>query len=136
MMTDMLSFQTIHLPSPSEDAGPSLFATLRQRRTIREISEKALPIRLISDLLWAACGVNRAVGPFGAPGSTAASASNSQEIDVYLATECGTFLYKPRDHLLHPVAPGDGRRLAMTPGQPIAATAPVQLVYVVDIQIL
>jgi hypothetical protein len=44
-----------------------------------------LPMQLLSNLLWAACGVNRRHGPFAVPGRTAASASNSQEIDVYVA---------------------------------------------------
>jgi hypothetical protein len=44
-----------------------------------------LPVQLLSNLLWAACGVNRKIGPFGIPGRTAASASNSQEIDLYVA---------------------------------------------------
>lgn len=133
MTTDVLAFETISLPAPCEADGLPLFATLGQRRTIREISPRPLPLRVLSNLLWAACGVNRQVGPFGASGITAASASNSQEIDVYVATASGLFRYQPRDHSLHPIAAGDWRRLAMTPRQPVPATAPIQLIYVADL---
>jgi nitroreductase len=68
------------------------------------------------------------------PGRTAASASNSQEIDVYVALEEGTFLYDPFHHRLVPMAAGDLRRLAIGPGQAEAgAEAPVRLIYVADI---
>jgi hypothetical protein len=80
--------------------------------------------------------VNRRKGPFGIQGITAASASNSQEIELYLAMEGGIFRFDPRGHRLHRVAAGDYRALTMTPGQGAGgarATAPVHLVYVVDI---
>jgi hypothetical protein len=132
-MTDALAFQTIPLAVPSDLGGATIFASLQQRRTIRAISARPLPIALLSNLLWAACGVNRAAGPFGAPGRTAASASNSQEILVYVATGSGIFLYEPHEHALVPVAQGDWSALAMTPRQGLPATAPIQLIYVVDI---
>jgi hypothetical protein len=68
------------------------------------------------------------------PGRTAASASNSQEIDVYVALEEGTFLYDPFHHRLVPVVAGDLRRLAIGRGQGKAgAGTPVRLIYVADI---
>jgi hypothetical protein len=68
------------------------------------------------------------------PGRTAASASNSQEIDVYVARREGTYLYDPFHHRLLPAADGDLRRLAIGRGQGDAgAEAPVRLIYVVDI---
>jgi SagB-type dehydrogenase family enzyme len=124
----------IKLPRPALQAGGSLARALRLRRTTREISGKKLPLQTLSNLLWAACGVNRRKGPFGMPGRTAASASNSQEVDVYVALEEGTFLYDPFHHRLVPVAAGDLRRLAIGRGQGEAgADAPVRLVYVADI---
>ena len=65
---------------------------LELRRTTRQISSAPLPAQILSDLLWAACGVNRSDGPFGMVGRTAASASNSQEIDIYVATCDGVYL--------------------------------------------
>jgi nitroreductase len=78
--------------------------------------------------------VNRPQGPFGIPGRTAASASNSQEIDVYVALEEGTYLYDPFHHRLVPVVAGDLRRLAISHGQAaLGAEAPVRLIYAADI---
>ena len=129
----MLTFRTVALAPPGMQSSTSLDFALRQRQTIRAISGKPLSIALLSNLLWAACGVNRQDGPFGTQGSTAASASNSREIDVYIAAAGATFIYAAGDHLLRPVAQGDLRKLAMTPGQPVQATAPVHLIYVADV---
>jgi SagB-type dehydrogenase family enzyme len=124
----------IKLPRPVLQPSRSLARALQLRRTTREISAKKLPLQTLSNLLWAACGVNRQKGPFGIPGRTAASASNSQEIDVYVALEEGTYLYDPFHHRLVPVVGGDLRRLAIGRGQAEAgAEAPVRLVYVADI---
>src|ERR1035437_6838501 len=84
--TDTDSFQNrqpIALLNPKFDHGKSVLKALQQRKTIREISDKQLSLQTLSNLLWAACGVNRKKGPFGFPGRTAATASNSQEIDLY-----------------------------------------------------
>ena len=124
----------IKLPRPKRQTSGSLGRALQLRQTIREMSNKKLPLQVLSNLLWAACGVNRRQGPFGVPGRTAASASNSQEIDVYVALEEGTFLYDPFQHQLAPVAAFDLRSLAIGPGQGNAgAEAPVRLIYVADL---
>jgi nitroreductase len=131
---DVQALQTIELTSPAEDRAVSLFAALGQRRTTREISTRPLPRQLLSNLLWAACGVNRKDGPYGMPGRTAASASNSQEIDVYAALKEGAYLYDALRHVLVPIVAQDLRTGALTPGQRgINANAPVQLIYVADI---
>jgi hypothetical protein len=124
----------ISLPQPKLDRGGSLFKALRQRRTVRDLSDRSLSSQLISDLLWAAWGVNRKKGPFGISGRTAASASNSQEIQLYVALQNGVFLYQAPAHRLVPVAGGDLRALAIGPGQPTAGSkAPLHLIYVADI---
>jgi hypothetical protein len=85
-------------------------------------------------LLWAACGVNRRKGPFGAAGITAASASNSQEIEVFVATAGGVHRFDALGHRLEPVLEGDLRPLCITPGQRNASpVGAVHLVFVVDI---
>jgi nitroreductase len=127
------ALRAIDLPAPIEDRALSLFEAAAQRRTIREISAVPLTLAQLSNLLWVACGVNRSVGPFGAPGRTAASASNSQEIDLYVALEDGAFLYDAVAHRLNPVAPGDLRSGAMNRRQDVGAKAPVQLIYVADL---
>ncbi len=124
----------IQLPLPANEHGSSVLAALAQRKTTREISAAPLPLPLLSNLLWAAFGVNRKTGPFGAPGRTAASASNSQEIDLYVALQEGVYVYDALQNRLAPIVAGDLRVGALTPGQRgIDAKAPVQLIYVVDI---
>ena len=124
----------IQLPVPTSDRDTSLFAALERRKTTREISATPLPMQLLSNLLWAACGVNRKTGPFGVPGRTAASASNSQEIDLYVAREEGVYCYDAPNNRLAPIAAGDLRVAALTPGQRgVEAKAPIQLIYVVDV---
>ncbi|MFI4889557.1 MAG: nitroreductase family protein [Steroidobacterales bacterium] len=124
----------IQLPAPTSEAGCPLFAALGRRKTTREMRVTPVPVQLLGDLLWAAYGVNREKGPFAIPGRTAASASNSQEIDVYVALAQGVYLYDALGHHLVPVVAGDLRACAMTPGQRgVTATAPVQLIYVVDV---
>ena len=89
---------SIELPRPTFDRGKSVLKALQKRKTIREISDKKLSLQVLSNLLWAACGVNRKKGPFGIPGRTAASASNSQEIDLYVAMQEGILLYDAFHH--------------------------------------
>ena len=115
----------IVLPEPRDEQGISVFAALQRRQTIREIRPTPLPLQVLSNLLWAAWGVNRKSGPFGAPGRTAGSASNSQEIDLYVALQEGAYLYGAAPNQLSPVVAGDLRGSALTPGQRgIQATAP------------
>src|SRR5664280_1354070 len=85
----------IQLLKPETGKGKSVLSALKQRKTIREISDKKLPLQVLSNLIWSACGVNRKKGPFGIPGRTAATASNSQEIDVYVALQEGIYCYDP-----------------------------------------
>jgi nitroreductase len=126
--------QTVKLPKPTHIRSTSVFKALQQRKTIREIRDKKLSLQVLSNLLWAAYGVNRKTGPFGIPGRTAASASNSQEIDLYIAMQEGMYLYEAFHHSLVPVIAGDLRALAIGPGQAnFAAMAPVQIIYVADV---
>jgi SagB-type dehydrogenase family enzyme len=122
------------LPEPVFDQCLTVFEALKIRRTSRTIGDRKIPLQILSDILWAAQGINRVNGPFGGQGRTAGSASNSQEICIYVAMEEGTYLYEPESHRLTPVANSDIRALAIGPGQGKAgANAPVRLIYVVDI---
>jgi len=124
----------IPLPAPALERGASVAAALEQRRTTREISARPLAAQELANLLWAAFGVNRATGPFGVAGRTAASASNSQEIELYVALQEGVYRYDAANHGLSPVCAGDLRGSALTPGQRgVDARAPVQLIYVADV---
>jgi hypothetical protein len=122
--------QPIILPEPEKEGGKSVLAALQERKTTRNISAKKLPLQVISDLLWAAFGVNREQASFNKPGRTAPSASNSQEIDLYVALAEGIYLYEAVSHQLTPVVEGDFRRRA---GRGDAAVAPVNIFYVVDL---
>ena len=119
----------ISLPNPETDGGKSVLAALKERKTTRIISSKALSPQMLSNLLWAAFGVNRDTGSFGKKGRTAASASNSQEIDLYVALPDAVYLYEAVPHRLTGVVAGDFRARA---GRGAAATAPVNIFYVVD----
>ena len=114
------------LPAPVMDGGKPLMQVLRERKSSREFGEEALSPQVLSNLLWAAWGVNRPDGRRTAP-----SASNRQEIDIYVVRADGAFLWDARGSRLEQVAPGDLR--AATGTQPFPATAPVNLVYVADL---
>ena len=125
-----MGLDPIRLPRPEKDGGKSVLASLWARRTVREISTATLPLQTLSNLLWAAGGVNRARAAFGRSGRTAGSASNSQEIDLYVALPQGVFLYRAQEHCLAPVVEGDLRHLAWPHG---STSAPVHIFYVVDL---
>ena len=91
----------IVLPKPEKDGGKSVLAALQLRKTTRGISAKKLPLQVLSNLLWAAFGVNRETAAFGKPGRTAPSASNSQEIDLYVAMPEGVYIYDAVPHRLN-----------------------------------
>ena len=126
----------ISLPEPKFDKIELAFQAFENRKTIKEIKEEKLPLQILSNLLWAACGINRKVTPTGGSGRTAASASNSQEIDIYTALEEGIYKYDPFNNLLIPIISGDFRPFAI--GQPQArfdsgVKAPVRLIYVANV---
>jgi nitroreductase len=121
--------QPIILPEPEKEGGKSVLAALQMRKTSRNISPKELPLQTLSNLLWAAFGINRKTAAFGKPGRTAPSASNSQEIDLYVALAKGVYNYEPLNHQLSPVVAGDFRARAGWRG---AGTVPVNIFYVVD----
>jgi nitroreductase len=133
-LTQAQPLPPIQLLVPANERDMPVFAALGQRKTVREISATPLPLQMLSNLLWAACGVNRKTGPFGVSGRTSASASNSQEIDLYVALKEGVYVYRALDNRLEPIVAGDLRSDALHPGQrAMGANAPVQLIYVVDI---
>ncbi len=89
------------LPPPRTHGGMPLMDALANRATSREFGERDLPRRMLSDLLWAAFGINRPDGKRTAP-----SAFNAQSVDIYLAMKEGVFLYGAKGHFLKPVLDG------------------------------
>ncbi len=116
----------IELPKPDTTGGRPLMQVLKDRQSTREFSADTLPLPVLSNLLWAACGINRAE----AGKRTAPSAVNWQEVDVYVATAHGLYVYEPKQHVLLPVLADDIREKTGT--QPFVKDVPVNLVYVAD----
>lgn len=116
----------LDLPKPKLDSVTTLVSALRARKSAREFSPAPLSAQALSDLLWAANGVNRDDGRRTAP-----SAKNWQEIDVYAVLRGGAYLYDAKAHALRGVASGDLR--AATGLQDFVASAPLNLVYVADL---
>jgi len=133
ILTLLLAFPTfiyaqelkpIKLLAPQTEGGKPLMQALKERKSMREFSSQELPLQVISDLLWAADGINR---PESAH-RTAPSAMNMQEIDIYLAKADGLYLYDAKENILIPVVSGDIR--ALTGKQPFVKDAALNLIYV------
>lgn len=125
-MTFAQEQKKIQLPEPQTEGGQPLMQVLQERESSRQYSSKELPTQILSDLLWAAWGINR-------PESgkrTAPSAMNNQEIDIYVSTVNGLYLYNAEDHTLETVLSEDIR--AFTGGQAFVKDAPVNLIFVAD----
>jgi len=105
--------------------GKPLMQALKERKSSRAFSAEKIPVQVLSALLWAAFGVNRPDGHRTAP-----SASNMQEIDIYVALPEGLYLYDAKAHRLEPVIGEDLR--AATGTQPFVGQAALNLVYVAD----
>jgi SagB-type dehydrogenase family enzyme len=117
----------LDLPKPQTDGGKPLMQALQARHSTRSFKPDKLPDQLLSNLLWAAFGVNR-------PDSgkrTAPSAMNWQEIDLYVATADGLYVYDAKANRLNPVLNEDVR--AATGTQDFVKDAPLNLVYVADL---
>lgn len=113
----------VELPAPDKTKGLPVMQALGERASVREWLPQKLGLQVLSDILWAANGINRP----DEGKRTAASAMNAQDIDVYAFTDTGIFLYNALNHRLEPVAAGDYRDL---PGM---TDAPLNLVLVSDI---
>jgi len=117
--------ESIALSKPVNKGGMPLMQALNERKSGREFSPEKLSPQMLSNLLWAAYGVNRADGRRTAP-----SAMNRQTIDIYVTLPEGAYLYRAKEHRLDLVAPGDLRSAAGR--QPFVAEAALNLVYVAD----
>ena len=113
----------LKLPPPRKTGGLPLFDAIARRHSTREYSDRPLPPQALSDLLWAAFGVNRPDG-----GRTAPYARHIVMIDVYVATADGVWLYEPMAHVLLPHMTNDIR--AATGEQDFVGRAALDLVYV------
>lgn len=123
----MLDAQDISLPAPMTAGGKPLMDALSERQSSRSFSDSELSLQQLSDLLWAAWGINRP-----ADGKrTAPSSHNRQEMDVYVTLKSGLYLYDAGGNALKQIHDKDIR--ALTGTQDFPALAPVNLVYVADL---
>jgi SagB-type dehydrogenase family enzyme len=125
-LVSALAQEAIKLPAPKTEGGMPLMQALKERKTSREFSSRKLTMESLSNLLWAAWGINRPDGHRTAP-----SARNMQEIDVYVAMSDGLFLYEPKQHQLLKTLSEDIR--AATGTQDYVKEAAVNLIYVADL---
>jgi SagB-type dehydrogenase family enzyme len=118
--------EVVKLPAPQMTGGRPLLDCLKARQSRREFGPDKISPQTLSNLLWAADGINR-------PDSgkrTAPSAVNWQDLDIYVATADGLFLYLPKDHALKKIL-GEDVRAAMGT-QDFVKAVPVNLIYVSD----
>jgi SagB-type dehydrogenase family enzyme len=120
------SLALVELPQPTREGGLPLLQALSKRQSSRDFATTQLPLQVLSDLLWAAFGVNRPE----TGGRTAPSALNAQEIDLYAVHAGGVHLYEPKAHALRLVADTDARRV--TGYQDFVDEAPLDLILVAD----
>ncbi len=118
--------QPINLPRPDTTGGKPLMQALKLRKSTREFGTEKLSRQTLSNLLWAAFGINRPDGHRTAP-----SAMNWQEVDIYVAMEEGTYVYDVSSNSLKPVLHQDVRSTTGT--QSFVKDAFMNLVYVADL---
>jgi hypothetical protein len=124
----------IVLPEVMKSGGKTLLEALQLRQTHRTIGSREIPLQVLSNLLWAAFGVNREKAFLNKLGRTAPSASNSQEIDLYVALKRGLYLYEAIPHQLTPISSGDFSTLSGQGGaSKLTKHTPVNIFYVVDV---
>jgi nitroreductase len=122
----------IKLPPPNMTGGKPLMDALKERKSTRNFKPDKLPVQVLSNLLWAAFGINR-------PDSgkrTAPSAMNWQEIDIYAVMKEGVFVYNAKDNTLEPVLNKDVRGDTGRMIQRFVSKAPLNLVYVADLSLV
>lgn len=119
----------VQLPKPQISAGMPLMQALAQRQTTRAFLDKPLPAQTLSNLLWAAFGVNRPRDVKEGLGRTAPSAMNRQEVELDVVLADGVYVYEAEQNRLRPVVAGDVRSKI---GTGAAAHAAVTIVYVAD----
>jgi SagB-type dehydrogenase family enzyme len=117
--------EVIQLPEAQKEGGMPLMETFAQRQSIREYSEREIEMQDLSNLLWAAFGINREGGKRTAP-----SARNWQEYDLYIVLQNGVYLWNPEANVLTRVIEEDVRE--MTGKQEFVATAPLQIMLVAN----
>lgn len=97
--------KTINLPAVNKNRGSSLMDALSKKASATSLAEKDLSMQDLSDLLWAAAGINRTDNKK----RTFSSAMNTQDTDIYVFMKDGVYFYDYEKHALNPVISGDHR---------------------------
>jgi len=119
--------QQISLPAPKKDSKMTLMESLEKRKSVREFSDKQISDQTMSDLLWAACGVNRPEDKK----LTVPSAMNRQDVELFVCRQDGAFRYDAFNNTLTRVTDKDLRPM-MAGRQTATAEVPAVLVLVSD----
>lgn len=119
--------RVIELIKPDMSRAKTVMNALADRKSTREYASAELSLKDLSDLLWAANGINRP----GENKRTAPSAMNRQDVDIYVLLSQGAYVYDAKAHKLNLVAEGDFRA-AVAGSQEFVKGAPVCLVLVSD----
>lgn len=101
------SSSNIQLNDPVKTGGLSVMEAFANRQSSSEFADKELSMQDLSNLLWAANGINRENGK-----KTAPSAQNSQDIDIYVALPKAVYKFDAQSNNLVFIAEGDYRSLA------------------------
>jgi len=117
--------ETVQLPPAQKSGGMSLLEALNKRQSQRSFSSKDLTQQELSNVLWAAYGINRPEGLRTVP-----AAKEWYEYDIYIIKADGWYLYEPKKHLLLKMGNEDFRVYGGT--QDFVKAAPVILVYIAD----
>ncbi|GAB4282788.1 MAG: hypothetical protein Kow0068_07490 [Marinilabiliales bacterium] len=125
LCNSLFSQNDITLLKPDTLGGIPLMQALKERKTQRDFSDKELSLQQLSNLLWAAAGINRPSGKRTAP-----TACNWQEIDIYVAMKSGVYYYEPETNALKMIHDRDVRENMGK--NKFTADAPVCLIYVSD----
>ena len=118
----------ITLNPPDLKRGLPVMEAFSLRASATDFSDQKLNLQDLSDLLFAANGINRK----DVNKRTAPSAMNAQDVDIYVFMQEGVYLYDAAKSVLNPVVTGD-QRLIVAGRQDAVAKAPVMLLLVSDI---
>lgn len=96
---------SIKLPAVNKNRGASLMEALSNKVSAESLSDRDLSLQDLSDLLWAAAGINRP----DIKKRTFSTAMNTQDTEVYVLMKEGIYVYDYENHALNPVKIGDHR---------------------------
>lgn len=123
----MKANDTISLPYPNLNRNTPIMKAYSLRASAKNFDTTDLGLQDLSDLLWAANGINRKESGK----RTAPSALNAQDIDIYVFMKNGIYIYNAPNHSLIKVIDNDYRNIfSRNINEPIP---PVILLLVSDI---